>query len=135
MTAIVLAALIAAAPAAASPSPLPAYSIDAIRYATVPQFPLASLVMRAPAGEKVDIALTAAAGLGRSTAAARLSLVDGADVEILPGLRVYTGARHTFASEYLRVDGPMPVVLASDNCYLYRNLETHAASATFSEAD
>src|SRR5437762_850742 len=57
MTAIVLAALIAAAPAAASPSPLPAYSIDAIRYATVPQFPLASLVMGAPAGEKVDIAM------------------------------------------------------------------------------
>ena len=26
-------------------------------------------------------------------------------------------------------------VLASDNCYLYLNLETHAASATFTEAD
>jgi hypothetical protein len=26
-------------------------------------------------------------------------------------------------------------VLASDNCYLYRNLAEHAASATFSEAD
>ena len=61
--------------------------------------------------------------------------MDGDDVEILPGLRVYTGARHTYASEYLRVDGAAPVVLASDNCYLYRNLETHAASATFSEAD
>jgi hypothetical protein len=26
-------------------------------------------------------------------------------------------------------------VLASDNCYLYRNLTEHKASATFSEAD
>ena len=26
-------------------------------------------------------------------------------------------------------------VLASDNCYLYRNLSEHKASATFSEAD
>jgi hypothetical protein len=26
-------------------------------------------------------------------------------------------------------------VLASDNCYLYRNLAEHKASATFSEAD
>src|SRR5262249_39363063 len=62
-------------------------------------------------------------------------LVGRDGLEILPGLRAYTGARHTYASQYLRVEGPAPVVLASDNCYLYRNLETHAASATFSEAD
>lgn len=65
----------------------------------------------------------------------RLHLVDGDDVEILPGIRVYTGARHTFASQYLRVEGNPPFVLASDNCYLYRNLQEHKPSATFSEAD
>jgi len=65
----------------------------------------------------------------------RLRLIDGDDVEILPGIRVYTGARHTYASEYLRIQGNPAFVLASDNCYLYRNLSTHAASATFSEAD
>src|SRR5215470_1969853 len=65
----------------------------------------------------------------------RLRLVDGDDVEILPGIRAYTGARHTFASQYIRVDGEAPVVLASDNCYLYRNLAEHKASATFSETD
>ena len=65
----------------------------------------------------------------------RLRLVDGDAVEILPGIRVYTGARHTYASQYLRVDGDPPFVLASDNCYLYRNLTEHKASATFSEAD
>lgn len=65
----------------------------------------------------------------------RLRLVDGDDIEILPGIRAYTGARHTYASQYLRVEGNPPFVLASDNCYLYRNLAEHKASATFSDAD
>ena len=65
----------------------------------------------------------------------RLRLVDGDNVEIFPGIRVYTGGRHTYASQYLRVAGNPPFVLASDNCYLYRNLAEHKASATFSEAD
>ena len=33
------------------------------------------------------------------------------------------------------MDGSPAFVLASDNCYLYRNLAEHKASATFSEAD
>ena len=65
----------------------------------------------------------------------RLRLVDGDNVEILPGIRAYTGARHTFASQYIRVEGDPSFVLASDNCYLYRNLAEHKASATFIEAD
>jgi glyoxylase-like metal-dependent hydrolase (beta-lactamase superfamily II) len=65
----------------------------------------------------------------------RLRLVDGDNVEIFPGIRVYTGGRHTYAAQYLRVEGAPPFVLASDNCYLYRNLLEHKASATFSEAD
>jgi glyoxylase-like metal-dependent hydrolase (beta-lactamase superfamily II) len=65
----------------------------------------------------------------------RVHLVDGDNVEILPGIRAYTGSRHTYASQYIRVDGNPPYVLASDNVYLYLNLQTHLASATFSEAD
>ena len=65
----------------------------------------------------------------------RLHLVDGDNVEIFPGIRAYTGGRHTFASQYLRVDGNPPFVLASDNVYLYRNLAEHKPSATFTEAD
>ena len=65
----------------------------------------------------------------------RVRLVDGDKVEIFPGIRAYTGARHTYASQYLGVEGNPPFVLASDNCYLYRNLAEHKASATFSEAD
>jgi glyoxylase-like metal-dependent hydrolase (beta-lactamase superfamily II) len=65
----------------------------------------------------------------------RLRLVDGDNVEIFPGIRAYTGGHHTYASQYIRVEGQPPFVLASDNCYLYRNLAEHRASATFSEAD
>lgn len=65
----------------------------------------------------------------------RLRLVDGDNIEVFPGIRAYTGSRHTYASQYLRVDGNPPFVLASDNCYLYLNLSSHRASATFSDAD
>ena len=226
-------AALAAAPAAATDAP-PAYTIQAIRYASAVKVPTSMLVMGAPKGETVDIAMVvwlirgggrnilfdsgfhrpawfkafptvdylrpdeavALAGVkpdevtdvvishahwdhmggidlfpkavvwiqkqefayytgdawqpgGRHggidaedvkalvqlNTEGRLRLVDGDDVEILPGIRAYTGARHTFASQYIRVAGDAPVVLASDNCYLDRNLREHKASATFSEAD
>ena len=63
----------------------------------------------------------------------RVRFVDGDNVEIFPGIRAYTGGHHTYASQYLRVDGNPPFVLASDNCYLYRNLAEHKASATFTK--
>jgi len=65
----------------------------------------------------------------------RLRLVDGDSVEIFPGIRAYTGSRHTYASEYLGIEGTPPFVLASDNAYFYLNLSAHLASATFSDAD
>ncbi|HSM62105.1 MAG TPA: N-acyl homoserine lactonase family protein [Longimicrobiales bacterium] len=73
--------------------------------------------------------------LVRRNMAGKVSPVDGDDVEILPGIRAFTGARHTYASQYVLVEGAEPHVLASDNCYLYRNLETRTAGATFDPAD
>src|ERR1700734_3889876 len=55
----------------------------------------------------------------------RLRWVDGDNVEIFPGIRAYTGARHTFDSQYLRVEGTPPFVLASDNGYLYSHPPQH----------
>ena len=56
----------------------------------------------------------------------RLQLIDGDDQEIRPGIRVYTGGKHTFASQYVgvRLASGMAIV-ASDNAYLYENLERH----------
>jgi glyoxylase-like metal-dependent hydrolase (beta-lactamase superfamily II) len=54
----------------------------------------------------------------------RLQLVDGDDKEITAGIKVHTGGRHTFASQYVTVRTPRgTVVLASDNMYLYENLD------------
>jgi len=54
--------------------------------------------------------------------AGRVQLVDGDSVEILPGIRVYTGGKHTFASQFATVATTSgTVVLASDNAYLYEN--------------
>jgi glyoxylase-like metal-dependent hydrolase (beta-lactamase superfamily II) len=70
----------------------------------------------------------------RANTEGRLHLIDG-DREILPGVRVFTGGRHTWASQYVAVTAkPGVVVLASDNMYLYENLEKHAPIAqTFDE--
>lgn len=62
-------------------------------------------------------------------------LLAGDSVEILPGIRVFTGARHTYASQYILVDGESRFVLASDNAYLFRNIEEGRRSATFSADD
>ncbi len=77
------------------------------------------------AADSLDAAMLA--GLRR---AGRVELVDGDSVEIIPGIRVYTGGRHTFASQYAAVDTPEgTVVLASDNVYLYENLDRHVPIA------
>lgn len=65
----------------------------------------------------------------------RVHLIDGDNVEIFPGIRAYVGGRHTYASQYLRVDGNPPFVLASDNVGLYLNLALHLPGGTFSDAD
>ncbi|MDH5590032.1 MAG: N-acyl homoserine lactonase family protein, partial [Gemmatimonadota bacterium] len=72
--------------------------------------------------------------VGRNMAG-KVAVVEGDDVEILPGIRAFTGARHTFASQYVLVEGAEPIVLASDSCYLDRNLATRTAGATFDPSD
>jgi glyoxylase-like metal-dependent hydrolase (beta-lactamase superfamily II) len=60
----------------------------------------------------------------------RLRFVEGDDQEILPGLRCYTGGKHTWASQFVSVaTAAGTAVFASDNVYLYENLEKHAPIA------
>jgi glyoxylase-like metal-dependent hydrolase (beta-lactamase superfamily II) len=62
--------------------------------------------------------------------AGRLGLVNGDAQEILPGITCYTGGKHTFQSQYVGVNTKAgTVILASDNMYLYENLEKHAPIA------
>lgn len=235
MLVLLLGALLATSPySATSQSAPPAYSIGAIHYGTVQNYPLSGMVMGAPADQKIDLAMVfwlirggghtilfdsgfhrqkwidqfhvtdflspdkalAEAGVDPSTVtdiiishahwdhmdgidlfpkatiwiqraeyeyytgaawqigghhggiepddvqelvrrnlAGQVRMVDGDDKEILPGIRAYIGARHTYASQYIRVDGQPPFVLASDNCYLYENLRSRRAGATFDPSD
>jgi glyoxylase-like metal-dependent hydrolase (beta-lactamase superfamily II) len=66
----------------------------------------------------------------------KVSLVDGDNVEIIDGIKVYTGGRHTYASQYVSVRTTSgTVVIASDNMYLYENLEKHVPIAQTFDAD
>jgi glyoxylase-like metal-dependent hydrolase (beta-lactamase superfamily II) len=53
----------------------------------------------------------------------KLTLVKGDNIEILPGIKVFTGSKHTFESQYV-VLGPDKdrTIIASDNCWFYYNL-------------
>jgi glyoxylase-like metal-dependent hydrolase (beta-lactamase superfamily II) len=54
----------------------------------------------------------------------RLRFVNGDDQEVLPGIRCYTGGRHTQASQYVGVETAAgTAVITSDNVYLYENME------------
>jgi glyoxylase-like metal-dependent hydrolase (beta-lactamase superfamily II) len=56
--------------------------------------------------------------------AGRLRFVNGDDQQPVPGIRCYTGGRHTQASQY--VSAPTEagtIVITSDNVYLYENLD------------
>ncbi len=58
--------------------------------------------------------------------AGRVAFVNGDAQEILPGIVCYLGGKHTWASQYVSLPTASgTVVLASDNIYLYENLETH----------
>lgn len=66
----------------------------------------------------------------------RVGLVPGDAQEIIPGITCYTGGKHTYASQYVGVNTAAgTVVLASDNMYLYENLDKHAPIAQTLDAD
>jgi len=67
--------------------------------------------------------------------AGRMGLVNGDAQEILPGIVCYTGGKHTYASQFVAVNTAAgTVVLASDNLYLYENLEKHVPIAATLDA-
>ena len=60
----------------------------------------------------------------------KVGLVNGDAQEILPGITCYIAGKHTYASQFVAVNTAAgTVVLASDNMYLWENMEKHAAIA------
>lgn len=71
----------------------------------------------------------------KANIAGQVSFVNGDDQEILPGIRCYIGGKHTYQSQYVTVHAPDgTVVLASDNVYLYENLDKHVPIAATLDA-
>ena len=68
--------------------------------------------------------------------AGKVSFVRGDDDTILSGITFGIGGKHTWQSQFVAVQTRShTVVLASDNMYLYENLEKHAPIAqTFDRA-
>ena len=84
------------------------------------------------AGTVKDRAINAAdaKALAEIAKQGRVMLVDGDGKEIIPGIRVYTGGKHTFASQLATVNTASgTVVIASDNMYLYENMARHVPIA------
>lgn len=55
----------------------------------------------------------------------RLKLVEGDNLEIIPGIKVFTGSKHTFENQYLLVNWNSQknkILLASDAIWFYYNL-------------
>ena len=53
----------------------------------------------------------------------KIQLVNGDDVEIIPGIKVYIGSKHTYESQYVVVNTSTDkVLIASDNIWFYYNL-------------
>jgi glyoxylase-like metal-dependent hydrolase (beta-lactamase superfamily II) len=60
----------------------------------------------------------------------RVVFVRGDAQEAIPGITFYTGGRHTYASQYVSVSLKSgTAVIASDNLYLYENMDKHAPIA------
>ena len=65
----------------------------------------------------------------------RLRLVEG-NQEILPGIRVHIGGKHTYESQYVEVGTRSgTVIVASDNVYLYENLDLGVPIAATLDAE
>jgi glyoxylase-like metal-dependent hydrolase (beta-lactamase superfamily II) len=60
----------------------------------------------------------------------RLRFVEGDDKEVVPGIRCYTGGKHTHESQFCTAKtAEGTAVFTSDNVYLYENFDKHVPIA------
>ena len=82
---------------------------------------------------------TAASEAAPSTSASGGSTGEAVKIAFIAGqigITCYTGGKHTFQSQYVGVNTKAgTVILASDNMYLYENLEKHVPIAQTLDAD
>jgi glyoxylase-like metal-dependent hydrolase (beta-lactamase superfamily II) len=77
-----------------------------------------------PANQKDGIEAADVAALQKVRDEGRLVVVEGDALDVIPGISLYAGGRHTYASQYVGVNTAAgTAVVASDAIYLYENLE------------
>ena len=77
-----------------------------------------------PGGSHGGIDAEDVMALVKANTEGRVRLVKGDDQEAIDGIKFYTGGRHTYASQYVALRAKTgTAVIASDNCYLYENLD------------
>lgn len=87
-------------------------------------------------GDSLEIEPRFLRDLVELNAAGHVNLVDGDDREIFEGIRVYTGPKHTFASQYVGVNtSGGTVVIASDCAWFYANIELGLANSLTLDPD
>jgi glyoxylase-like metal-dependent hydrolase (beta-lactamase superfamily II) len=85
---------------------------------------------RKPGGNQKDPAPDYVLAIVKLNTDGRVRLVDGDAKDIIPGITVYTGGHHTFASQYVGVNTKAGrMVIASDNLNLNENLDKHVPIA------
>lgn len=68
--------------------------------------------------------------------AGKVTLVDGDNKEIIPGIKVFTGSRHTYNSQYVQVQsGNDRIIIASDNIWIYYSLEKMLPAPSYGTFD
>jgi len=68
--------------------------------------------------------------------AGKVTLVDGDNKEIFPGIKVFTGSRHTYNSQYVQVQsGNDRIIIASDNIWVYYSLEKSLPAPSYGTLD
>ena len=68
--------------------------------------------------------------------AGKLKLVDGDNKEIIKGITVFTGSKHTYNSQYVVVQSNQNrVVIASDNIWIYYNLQKTLPAPSYGTFD
>lgn len=66
----------------------------------------------------------------------KLQLIDGDNKEVLKGITVYNGSRHTFDSQHIAVQsGNKKAVIAGDDIWIYQNLERMQPPPDFATMD
>lgn len=64
----------------------------------------------------------------------RLKLVKGDNIEIIPGIKVFIGSKHTFENQYLLVNSNSKtnkIIIASDAVWVYYNIENSLPIPTY----